>query len=260
MNFHRILMVSLTLLCVWTIAGPLVSPSIAQPVDDLVLMTEQYPPYNFEEDGQIRGIAVDLILRILEGMQSTRSREDIKLVPWARGYRSAMTKPDICLFSTTRTKEREELFQWVGPIATNRVSLIARKDRKIRIQSSEQIQNYRIGTVTDDVAGEILAAAGVPKNRLESVALNVTNIMKLKRGRIDLWAYGENVAEWELKAQGMDPEDYETVYVLDEIDLYYVLHKDASNQLVDRMQAVLDSLKTSGEYRKILDKYLLPQP
>lgn len=256
MNFRKFLMVCLALLWAWAIPGPLVSPSIAQPVDDLLLMTEQYPPYNFEEDGQIRGIAVDLIVRILDKMESTKSREDIRLVPWARGYRSALSKKNVCLFSTTRTEEREELFQWVGPIAVNRVVLISRKERKIRIQSPEEIKNFKIGTVTDDVAGQILLASGVPEELLESVTSNVTNIPKLNRGRIDLWAYGENVAEWEIKAQGLDPDDFETVYVLDEKELYYALHMDTPNELIGQMQTVLDSLKASGEHQKILDAYL----
>ena len=98
--------------------------------------------------------------------------------------------------------------------------------------------------------------AGIPKDKLESVPSTSTNILKLKRGRIDLWAYGENVAAWEIKAQGFDPNDYETVYVLNEKELYYAFHKETQNSVIRHLQSALDSLKVEGTYEEILDKYL----
>ncbi len=228
----------------------------AASVNDIVFMTEQYPPYNFEEDNKLKGIAVDTLALMLQRAGSKQTREDIKLLPWARGYKRLLSKPNTCLFSTTRTEEREHLFKWVGPIAPESVGLIARKDRNIKIGSVEDIEKHNIGTIRDDVAEQYLISAGISVDDMERVPKTMQNIKKLNRGRIDLWAYDENVAMWELKANGFNPADYESVYVLGRKNQYLACHKGTSDSVIQKLQAALDTLKADGEYEKILDRYV----
>lgn len=228
----------------------------AESVDDIVFMTEQYPPYNLEKDNKLQGIAVDMLALMLQRVGAKQAREDIKLLPWARGYKRVLSEPNTCLFSTTRTEEREHLFKWVGPIASGQVGLIARKDRNIKIDSVKDLERYKIGTIRDDVAELYLVDTGISVDDMERVAETVLNIRKLNRGRIDLWAYGENVAMWELKANGFNPADYESVHVLSRQNLYYAFHKDTSDSVIQKLQAALDTVKADGTYGQILDRYL----
>ena len=228
----------------------------AASVDDIVFMTEQYPPYNFEEDNRIRGIAVDTLALMLQRAGSKQTREDIILLPWARGYKRVQSEPDTCLFSTTRTEEREHLFEWIGPIAPEAVGLIARKERNIKIDSVEDIEKHKIGTIRGDVAEQYLIIAGINVDNMERVAKTILNIRKLNHGRIDLWAYDENVAMWELKANGFNPADYESVHLLGRKNQYFACHKGTSDTVIQKLQAALDALKADGEYEKILDRYV----
>ncbi len=228
----------------------------AASVDDIVFMTEQYPPYNFEENNSLRGIAVDTLALMLQRAGSKQTREDIKLLPWARAYKRVQSEPNTCLFSTTRTEEREHLFKWVGPIAPESVGLIARKDRNIKIGSVEDIEKHNIGTIRDDVAEQYLINAGLSVDDMQRVAETISNIKKLNRGRIDLWAYDENVAMWELKENGFNPANYESVHVLGRKDQYFACHRRTSDTVIQKLQAVLDTLKADGEYEKVLDSYL----
>ena len=41
---------------------------------------------------------------------------DFKMLPWNRSMRMALEGPNSGLVSTARTTERENLFQWVGPL------------------------------------------------------------------------------------------------------------------------------------------------
>jgi len=228
----------------------------AASMDDIVFMTEQYPPYNFEDNNKLQGIAVDTLALMLQRAGSKQTRENIKLLPWARGYKRLLSEPNTCLFSTTRTEEREHLFKWVGPIAPEAVGLIARKERKIEIGSVEDIEKHKIGTIRDDVAEQYLISAGISVDDMERVPKTILNIKKLNRGRIDLWAYDENVAMWELKANGFNPADYESVYVLGSKNQYFACHKGTSDSVIQKLQAALDTLKADGEYEKILDRYV----
>ena len=99
----------------------------AQTVDDLTFITEDYPPFNFERDGKRQGIAVDALAEMLALAGARKTRADIKVWPWARGYETALKEKNTVLFSTTRTEAREGLFKWVGPIMPSRIVLVAKK-------------------------------------------------------------------------------------------------------------------------------------
>lgn len=228
----------------------------AQTVDDLKLMTEAYPPFNFRADGQIRGIASDLIVLMLERSGSKLNRDAIDLLPWVRGYRAVQSQKNTCLFSTTRSEEREKLFKWVGPIAPTVVALIARRDRNIQINSIDEMKKYKIGVVRDDIGEQLLVKAGLSRASLEQVTDAKANILKLSKGRIDLFSYEESVTKWSLKASGLNPSEYETVYVLEQGEVYYALNKNTPESLIQKLQKALDEIKKNGDYQKIMDKYL----
>ena len=232
---------------------------LGQSVDDLSIMTENYPPYNFEKDGRLQGISVDLMVLMLEKVGSRQDRSSIRLLPWARGYQLLLRKPGTCLFSTTRTKERETLFKWVGPISKTTISLVARKDRHATVRSKADIAKYKVGVVVDDVGEQLLLQQGVPPRNLDRIAgVGVTrlSIRKLNQGRIDLWSYEENVARWEIKAMGLDPEDYTIAYVLSEGELYFAVHRDTPESLITTLQQALDEIKGEDRYQEILNRYL----
>ena len=231
--------------------------AMAASVDDIAFMTEQYPPYNLSEDNELKGIAVDILSLMMLRTESLLTRDDILLLPWGRGYKRVLSEPNTCLFSTTRTEERESLFKWVGPIAPNTVGLIAKKESNISITNNEDLKNYKIGTIIDDVAEAHLMKAGIDEDSLGRVASTTQNIKKLNLGRIDLWGYGVNVAMWELKAYGLNPGDYELVYTLDDSkELFFAFNKDTPDSVIHELQTALDSIKADGEYQKIFDSYL----
>ena len=235
----------------------LVSSSVtASSVDDILFMTEEYPPYNYEEDNKLQGIVVDTLVSVLQRVGSSQTRGDIKLLPWARGYKRVQSEPDTCLFSTTRTEEREHLFEWIGPVAPEAVGLIARKETGIKIESVEDIKNYKVGTIRDDIAELYLVNASVSIDDMQRVAKTIQNIKKLNLGRIDLWAYDQNVAMWELKRNDFDSADYESVYELGRKNQYLACHKGTSDSVIQTLQTAIDAIKADGEYQKILDQYL----
>jgi len=49
---------------------------------DLTYITEQYPLYNYQEDGMLQGISIDLLEKIWEKMNVSINESAIKLLPW----------------------------------------------------------------------------------------------------------------------------------------------------------------------------------
>ncbi len=219
------------------------------------IVTEPFPPYQFKENGKIRGVAVDLLVLMLQRAGSSQGAGDISMLPWARGYFIVLNHKNSLLFSTTRTEEREKLFKWIGPIFQNTMVLIAKKKQDIKITQAEDLRNYRIGTVREDVGELYLKALGVSLSQLTRNNTNVGNIQMLARGRVNLIAQSWNLFMHDAQSVGIDPQNFEPVFILHTDDLYYTLHKETPDWIVNTLQQIFDQLKAEGVLERLMNDY-----
>ncbi len=231
-------------------------------ITDLIFYTEELPPYNHQENGTIQGISVDLLEAVTEEMGSEVSREDVQLVPWTEGYQAILTGNNTVLFSMARTPEREELFKWAGPIYANRKVLFARADSGITIDETEDLKDYRIGVITDDVAIQYLLNLDVDQSQMVTESDVQTLIDKLDKGDVDLWAYPEASGRYFAEQRTEDYNSYTVVYELHSQESYYAFSKDVPDVVVQSFQQALDTVKWQkgkqgiSEYEQIAYKNL----
>ncbi len=230
----------------------------AQNLDELIIVSEEYPPFNFTVAGQRQGLSTDLLVEMLKLAGSNQTRADIGVVPWARAYSLALNERNVLLYSTTRTAAREQLFKWVGPILKSKFVLFARKDAQLKISSLKEIneRKLRVGVVLHDVGEQMLLEQGVSKARLYPYNHGRHMVKMLHNRRIDLLAYGQIATRWFFRDQGYDPEDFEEVLFLQESEYYFALNKKTDEQIVILLQDALDQLRESGRYEEILQRYL----
>jgi polar amino acid transport system substrate-binding protein len=225
---------------------------------DLAFYTEQLPPYNYQENGTIQGMSVDLLGAVTENMGNKVSSEEIHLVPWAEGYQAVLTQNNTVLFSMARTSEREDLFKWAGPVYTNRKVLFAMPDRGISIEEPEDLTGYRIGVITDDVAIQYLLDIGVNQSQIVTEGDVYTLIDALDSGEIDLWAYPEASGSYFAKQATGNYNSYTVVYQLHTQDTYYAFSKDVPDFVVQSFQQALDTVRDQkdeqgvSEYERIV--------
>jgi polar amino acid transport system substrate-binding protein len=238
-------------------ASFLISPlTSASELDKLDYITESYPPYNFKSDGELKGIAVDLLLAATKKASASLTAQNIKVFPWPRAYNMATLGPNIVLFSTTRTEEREQRFNWAGPISPTRIVLLAKKSSAIVINSADDIKKYTVGAIPNDIGDQLIKKAGVDSSAIKHIAKADSLAKMLEADRIKLWAYEENVARWFIKEAGLNNSDFEAVYTLKESDLYYAFSKDIDISTLELLQKAIDDVKTSGEFETIEANYL----
>ena len=58
---------------------------LANNLSKVKIFTENYPPYNMEVNGKLKGISVDILKAMLNQMDLKLTKNDIKLKPWATG-------------------------------------------------------------------------------------------------------------------------------------------------------------------------------
>ncbi|WP_422776867.1 substrate-binding periplasmic protein [Pseudomonas mediterranea] len=222
----------------------------------LVLLTENFPPYNmakngknFAQDENIHGIAVDIVREIFKRADITYSLT--LRFPWERIYKLALENPGYGVFVMARLPEREALFKWVGPIGPDDWILLARADSKIALDSLEQARPYRIGAYKGDAIAETLGKQGL---KPVVVLRDQDNARKLVNGQIDLWATGDPAGRYLARQEGVS--DLKTVLRFNSAELYLALNKDVSDDVVARLQKALDELRKEGAVDAIMARYL----
>ncbi|MHC8289466.1 substrate-binding periplasmic protein [Pseudomonas sp. XS1P51] len=226
------------------------------PDTDLVLLTENFPPYNmakngknFAQDENINGIAVDIVREMFKRADVTYSLT--LRFPWERIYKLALEKPGYGVFVMARLPDREKLFKWVGPIGPDDWIMLAKADSKISLETLDQARKYKIGAYKGDAIAETLAKQGL--NPIV-VLRDQDNAKKLVNGQIDLWATGDPAGRYLARQDGVT--GLKTVLRFNSAELYLALNKNVPDEVVAKLQAALDQLRKEGVVDDIMARYL----
>ena len=230
--------------------------SAAHASEPLVLLTENFPPYNMSSDGksfardtEIQGIAADLVREMFR-------RADIPCsmtlrFPWTRVYQQAKDTPNHGVFVLARQPDREALFKWVGPLGPDDWVLLARPASQIKLDSLEQAKGLRIGAYKGDAIAESLQRQGL---KPVLVLRDQDNAKKLASGEIDLWATGDPAGRYLARQIGMTA--FKTVLRFNGTELYLALNKSVPDDVVERLQQALEQMREDGFVDATFARYL----
>ncbi|MGB0206046.1 MAG: substrate-binding periplasmic protein [Neptuniibacter sp.] len=236
-------------------------------VAELTFYSENYPPFNYQENSVNKGIAIDLLELIFEELGAPYDKQDILFTPWPRALAITKSTPGSVLFSTFRTSAREDYFKWVGPIASTHNALIGHMSVLFPVHKAVDLEGFRIGVIKADIAAVQLQQLNIPNTNLTSLPYPEMAAKMLEKGRIDLWAYDFNVANAIQKQLGIPTEQYEVAYYLGKPgQLYYAFNPETDDQIVSNFQKALDRVKTKQDeegnnlYQKLLERYDYQEP
>ncbi|MGL1902473.1 MAG: transporter substrate-binding domain-containing protein [Fibrobacterales bacterium] len=219
--------------------------------DDLNYMTEDYAPANYMENDTLKGFSVDLLHALWDKMGY--SAQPIQMLPWARGYNYVQTKDNQVLFTMGMTKERRNLFKWVGPIFSAKQVLVMKKSHFSEMISLEEAQKLSIGVIRGDITIDALKGIGVKEKQLQSVSDVKQNFKKLSVDRVDAIAYTEDGFNQYIALNNIDPRLYTVAFVIKETQQFYAFSKTTPDYLIRQFQQALKQI--SKEHYSILRKY-----
>lgn len=248
--------VAALLLCLFVLFPTPGHTLAAANINDIDFMTEQYPPFNYIHNGTLKGISVEILDLVFKELNATVSVNDVRHLPWARAYKTALHVPDSCLFVMTRSGFRENLFKWAGPVMPTTIAVIARKDRNMRVPDAQALNAYTIAALHDDIGHSLLINAGYPEKRIATNPYASSIIEMLNKRRVDAWAYEESVARYFIREAGYNPDDYETVFTLESSELYFAFNISTPDAIIHDFQNALDVLRERGEVESIIRRYV----
>lgn len=221
------------------LAALLLAVSLPVSAAPLVINTEDYPPFNYAgSQGQILGSATKVLRTALRAADIDA---EFRLLPWARAYTAARLREQHCVYSTTRTAERETLFRWAGPLAVNEWAAFSLAERNIKAGSMDQLPPLRVGSFREDAVGNYVEAQGIEVLRARNER---ENLARLDAGLVDVIVTGKATGEFLASAQNVALRHLFTFY---RAPLYLACHPSVSKQRMARLQDHLPPLGESYE-------------
>lgn len=216
----------------------------------LILVTEEYPPFNMSEpsSGALQGISVD---KVTELMRRAKQAFSMNLYPWTRAYQMGLQMEETCVFSTTRTPEREALFHWIGPLVRNNWTVFARADDKRNPKSIEEIRPYLIGGYQSDAVGEHLKQQGF---EVDLAVAESDNPRKLLLKRFDFWASGELLGAWLIRTHDYT-DKIRPLFNFKQTEMYLACHPKMALARVEHFNQILRDMVKDGSAAAIEKKY-----
>jgi polar amino acid transport system substrate-binding protein len=239
-------------LALWACALP------AQSVETIKILTEEYPPFNYTDKGKITGLGTEVVQAVLKEINIEGQFQSL---PWARAYETAQTSESVLIYSINRSKEREKLFKWIGPITPTDFYLFSLKSRNLHLASLEDAKTLQTGTVNQDIGEQYLASQGfVLGHNLQSSARYELNYEKLKHSRVDLWVMNELGAYYMARQAGDDPtlvlNKALRIAELSGGGNYMAFGLKTPDALVERFRKGLETIKKNGIYDTLQKKWL----
>lgn len=220
----------------------------------LKIITENWPPYNYEENGEIIGFSTEIVQAILKEL---KQNHQIQLLPGARGEKLLNEENHVMHFSVFRSSEREKRYKWIGPISKDVIYFYKKKGNLLDIQTLDDAKKVkRVACRHKGLVFSVLRKEGFTNLDLTTKPDRI--IRKVAMGIVDL-SVSETplgVKYW-LKKSNL-PEDTleQTPVKLVELPLYIACTKDIPDTVIKQWQAALERIKTSATYTKIYDKYM----
>jgi len=221
---------------------------------DIQPLTEEWTPYQMETKNGLTGISVDLVKEI---QKRIGNKKEIKLFPWKRSYYITLNKKGYALFLTTRSKERENKFKWVGPISSMRLVFFKNNYRDdLVINSIEDAKKVKsIAIAEDTIAYEKLIEYGFKNLEINSFANY--SLKKLQDNKVDLYPVEYHSFLYKLRKMNLEGKiiPVKMKEPIFESQLYIAFNNQTSNDIIEKWQKALDDIKNDGTYEKILARY-----
>ncbi len=166
---------------------------------------------------------------------------------------SNLRKTGVILYVTYRGK-REPFFKWVGPIFTSRhiiVGITEEGQGQIKIANTDELAQYKVGVIRDDIGEETLREIGFPVKQVSLFSQLAQSIEMLISEHVDFIFMSDEALHDLIKQHGFHQKFY-VAYTINYRENYFAFSKDVPDELINEFQVALD--KINEKHLMILKK------
>ncbi|MCB5269863.1 MAG: transporter substrate-binding domain-containing protein [Candidatus Cloacimonetes bacterium] len=219
--------------------------------ENMVILTENYPPLSYIEDGEVTGFGSDVV----NAMQAELGTAyPIQMKSWDEAYTTALTEANVLLFTMDRTPERENDFHFIGPLGSNVASFYANSNKIIIPKNLEEARTVAaIGTTTNWFTEQFLLEKGF--TNLISKADPLQTIQLLADEEVELAVFTDVTLPELCHEAEVDPQSFTAVLELLSSDYYIAISKKTPSATVQKWQKAFEQIQTNGKLEELRGKW-----
>jgi len=229
------------------------------------IVTLDFPPYSYLENGKPTGMATEVLMAILRDVGMT---SEIRQYPWKRACCIADTERNVLIYTISRTPQREKRFHFIGEVGPRNNYFFKLAERKdIEVDSLEDLKKYNIGVVRGYATEKSLMDLGL-EPCLQRTLSDINSLRMLFTGRVDLCSVDEMVAKYQIRLfnqtaqktgrELLDFSRLEKVYEHPDMSRgrYLAFGPNTSPELVRKFQDSFQRMVREGALEVIRAKYI----
>ena len=249
---YRIRIICLFYLLVGTLVSWVAASPVAPAAAPVRIVTAEEPPANYLLNGELTGTTIDIIHEILR-IQDQEIR--IELMPWARAFLIAKSKPNVVIFTAGRTQERiDHGFHFIGPVISRKHILWKRRDAGIHIESPEDVarQHLLVSGMREDWRTRHFLALGVNVSQTNSFP---SGLKQLMLRRTDLWISSDIEMPTITREVGYDPGELAIAHIFREAPSFIMLSKGTDPRTIRSWEAAFGQMQESDFFERTARKW-----
>ncbi len=220
---------------------------------ELQAYTEDWPPYNYLQDGKVSGIASDILK---EACALEKILCPVQLVPWARAYKTVQDTPNSLIYGIAKTPNREAQLLWVGPILPRTTWIYVRPEIAAKVKNLHDLDSLKIGMIRGEASVDELLNAGVSREAIVLFNSNNDVMRMFKLAKIDVLVNTEiGMAMNQKNFEIADNKVIRAMKFFDGGSIYFGLNLHSDPVLVEKLQNAVDKLKREGRIQMIIQHY-----
>ena len=216
-----------------------------------------YPPFYYDKDNRVQGIAVDLVDALFSRMNM---KHEIRIYPLKRALENLKTGKNDGIMILIKTPEREQSLIYTSPVLTVRGVLWWAADGKrsgLEFERLEDLTPFRIGVTRGYSYG--IELDNILKNMMvDVVGSDLLNFKKLLWHRIDAFPCNEIVAKGLFKSnKAFQGKFIHSKNAFIEWKLHMAISKKSDlTDKINEINTIIDDLKKEGFINNTVKKYI----
>ena len=251
MNITKIIIACLFFSFYWGLAN-------TWAVEKVLVVTEQFPPFNYQENNSIKGISTTILKRLME---EASLDYHLEIVPWKRAYETTLNRPNTLIYTIAKTASRRDKFHWVGKISNRKVSLFRLRERHDleKMTFDEAKTKAKIATVQGDASTEMILNLEFNRENLTIIhdtTLSSLCIKHVINGRSDYFPMNPYSLKYRVDT-GKVPDLFTDQFIIHDADGYYIAANIQTDpNILEALEQAYGRLEKMGFIESITSEYI----
>ncbi len=209
---------------------------------ELTLLTENYPPLSYEENGVVTGYGAEVVAAIQKELKTNATPV---ILPWEEAYNRALDEENIVLFTMEKTPERELQFNFIGPLGANTAYFYALASNPLELADLEAAARVKgIATTTNWFTEQFLKERDF--NNLLSKADPLESLKMLVNKEAELGVFTDVTFPQLCKEAGVAPDSLKPLMQLMQSEYYIAISKATDPKIVQAWEQAFKTLQENG--------------